>query len=122
MRRQMDLIRAIVLQIEDHDSPRAPEEIAVDGYTTAQVEYHKALLIEAGFAIGVTTDTLNDEDEPECYIERLTWSGHEFADSVRSDTVWNKVKAKVNEAAGSVPISVVSALALTYVKQKLGLN
>ena len=121
MRRQMDLIRALVLKIEDHESARAPEEIAVEGYSVAQVEYHKALLIEAGFAVGIPTEGLSDDDEPECFIERLTWDGHEFADSVRSDTVWNKVKVKVNEAAGSVPISVVAALAASYVKQKLGL-
>jgi hypothetical protein len=34
-------------------------------------------------------------------IWRLTWGGHEFADSIVSDTLWNKAKAEIMKPAAS---------------------
>lgn len=31
------------------------------------------------------------------HVSRLTWYGHEFLDSIRSDTVWKKTKALFKE-------------------------
>ena len=43
MKRDLDLIRKIVLTVEDLPTGNVPEEIEVDGYTSEQVGYHSYL-------------------------------------------------------------------------------
>ena len=110
MKRDMDLIRAILLAVEDEPSSHAPE-IEIQGYTQEQVGYHAELLKEAGFV-----ELYNDSD----MIRRLTWSGHEFLDSARDNTRWNQAKDKLNKAGGaSIPIWI--ALLTELVKKQIGL-
>ena len=47
MRRDWDLIRTMMLTIEDSASGWAPSELKVDGYTDAQVGYHAYLSLPA---------------------------------------------------------------------------
>ena len=50
------------------------------------------------------------------------WEGYEFLDKIRNDTVWGKIRAKIQEKGGSIPFDVMSALALKYAKQLVGLD
>ena len=49
MKRDMDLIRAMLLAVEEHPSGFAPK-IELQGYTQEQINYHAYLLGEAGLA------------------------------------------------------------------------
>ena len=60
MKRDMDLIRTILLKVEDapkftgqlHSATAA--EFGIDGHTQAEFAYHCAQLVEAGFLTGNT--------------------------------------------------------------------
>lgn len=54
-------------------------------------------------------------------VKRLTWQGHEFLDSVRSDTVWNHTKEKVVKSGGSWTVSLLMQVATMEIKRQLGL-
>ncbi|MBX0320315.1 DUF2513 domain-containing protein [Shouchella clausii] len=54
------------------------------------------------------------------HIHSLSYDGHEFLDSIRDDSVWNKVKSKTTKVAG-VGLPIIKELGLAYTKQKLGL-
>ncbi len=90
MKRDMDLIRQLLLRLEAMDirprnsiSPLTAQDIPVDGYTEDEIAYHLDLIIEARLienhngqpAIGIT-------------FTRLSWEGHDFLDSIRSLDVW----------------------------------
>lgn len=118
MKRDMDLIRVMLLAIEAHPSGFAPE-IEIVGYTQEQIGYHAALLGEAGLAM-VVNETGLDDKSPQATIIRLTWAGHEFLDSVRENNIWNQAKDKINKVGGAtIPIWI--AVLTEIIKKQLGL-
>lgn len=112
MKRDMDLIRVIVLDLREHD-----EYNAVDFYTRMescsnreQLKEHLILLEEAGYV-------QSEADEGGyCVFLRLTWNGHEFADNVSNSSVWDNTKAKVKKAGGGVSFEIIKSIAAELVK------
>lgn len=88
MKRDMDLIRLLLLQLEgDEDASKRLRS----HYEEAAVVFHGALAIEAGLIHGFVSE--DAEGQPEGVITiRLTWEGYEFLESVRNETTWNKAK------------------------------
>jgi hypothetical protein len=39
----------------------------------------------------------------------LTWKGHEFLDTVRSDTAWNRIKARLAEKSIDLSFDAIVA-------------
>ena len=48
MKRDMELIRKLVLALENEPTGYAPENLNIEGYTSEQVGYHAYLMIDAG--------------------------------------------------------------------------
>lgn len=88
MKRDFDLIRELLLEVEDDAS------VDLSAFTDDQVSYHRALLIEAGLAEGTVRESMRTHTEvPDLvFIKKLTWSGHEFLDQARQSKVWNQAK------------------------------
>src|ERR1700730_15128309 len=83
MKRDMDLLRALLARIEDDDrlngaDAYATNEFEMPGYSGEEVGYHALLLHDAGFIQG------NTETPSTPMIERLTWQGCEFLDDTRN--------------------------------------
>jgi hypothetical protein len=96
LKRDLDLIRLILIELEGE------EAVDLSKYTEDQINYHKALLIEARLAKGRPHYSSrggehSDEIPDDVYIERLTWNGHEFLDQARSGTAWERAKKFVLE-------------------------
>jgi hypothetical protein len=119
MKRDLELIRKMVLAIEDAPSGWAPD-LKFDGYSDAQVGYHAYLLIDAGLARGQDASTIGS-DAPEGFITSLTWAGHEFADAAQDETRWKKAMGVVQEKGGTVTIGVLTQLLIALMKGTLGL-
>ncbi|MHB8940947.1 MAG: DUF2513 domain-containing protein [Desulfobacteria bacterium] len=119
MKRDLELIRKMVLAIEDAPSGWAPA-LKFEEYTDAQVGYHAYLLINAGLAKGQYLSTLGNLP-PQGFISTLTWAGHEFADAARDETRWRKAMGVVQEKGGTVTIGVLTQLLVSFMKGALGL-
>jgi hypothetical protein len=115
MKRDMDLVRQILMIIEDHEHGFAPETIDVDGYTKETIGYHLVLMEEAGLIRAADT-TLFGGPSPSAMPERLTWAGHEFIANARNETIWAKVKATVVAKGGSVSFEVLKFLVVETAK------
>ncbi len=121
MKRDLELIRKIVLFIEDAPSGGAPNPMKFEGYSDAQVGYHAYLLIDAGLARG--TDSSNfDSDAPRGLISNLTWAGHEFAEAARDEARWKNAMNVVQEKGGAVTIDVLTQLLVALMKGAFGLS
>lgn len=103
MKREMDLIRALLLKIESWDIPpgammsrlRATDpEVQIEGYTDNQVDYHLELLIDAGLVEG------SCNMERLFQISKLTPAGHDFVESVRDPEIWRETKEGAKKAGG----------------------
>ena len=119
MRRDLDLIRKMLLGVEDAPTGFAPD-LNFGGFTDAQIGYHAYLLIDAGLAKGADI-TSHDSDGPNAIIQYLTWEGHEFADAARDESRWKKAKGMVAEKGGGITLDVMKALLISLMKTALGL-
>jgi len=104
MKRDMDLIRAVLLRAQQGD----PNGV-VQGYTEEEVKYHRALAIEKQLLKG---RALKDHQKPTeipavVVVLDLTWEGHDFLDAIVSDTNWAKVKKFLADARKQVTIETV---------------
>jgi hypothetical protein len=120
MKRDLDLIRKIVLSIEDSPSGWAPSELTIDGYTAAKVGYHQYLLCDAGLAKGEDASHMGSE-APEWMITSLTWEGHEFAEAARDERRWKKAMGTVAAKGGTITLDVLKQLLIGYMRGTFGL-
>ena len=121
MKRDMDLIRQILLRVEA--SPPFEHIFAsnmlVDGYNRDEIIYHVVQLIDAGLLVGKVMSTM-DGGAPECVVTAMTWEGHEFIDAARADTVWNAAKAQAKKMAGSLTFGAMKTLLIAEAAKLLG--
>ena len=108
MKRDMDLIRELLLKLEALPMRRggivsiAPDdkEIAVPGYDPDQIDYYLSQIRKAGFI-----DEGGARPMVGIGFRSLTWAGHDFLDSVRDPEIWAKTKKGAEEAKGFTSIS-----------------
>ena len=100
MKRDMDLVRAILLKIESSDSGYAPRDMSSEGFSEEQVGYHVFIMIEAGLIMGPDVTT-RGSSSPQGMATRLTWQGHEFLDASRDPTRWEKAKGIAGRIGGA---------------------
>lgn len=106
MKRDMDLIRELMLLLEDRPIPAfgiewlAPETIQVAGRGAAEIGYHLSLLVQAGFIEAGGADTTGMRLSPGIAFRGLSWTGHDFLESVRSPDVWDRTKEAAKSAGG----------------------
>jgi hypothetical protein len=115
MKRDMDLVRQILIVLEDYEHGLAPEPFAVPGYTEEQIGYHIVLMDEAGL-VQAHPDTSFGQQSPSAMLERITWAGHEFIGNARNETIWNRVKGIVVAKGGTVSFEVLKFLVVETAK------
>jgi hypothetical protein len=118
MKRDMDLVRGILLALEARD-PEESGAVHVDGYTERAVMYHSRLLMQAGLIEAIDSPVL--QDAIRVIPLRLTWSGHEFLDAARSPAMWSAAKKRAGDGFASLPLDVVKALLTKTAKDAFGL-
>lgn len=121
MKRDMELVRAILLYIEHSDSGVVSEVSKLEGYDDNIVAYHVNMLVEAALLAGIEYSG-HGRSFPNWAEVRLTWAGHEFLDAARHDSVWKKFLKQVAEKGGSIPFSVATTLLNAYVRDLFGLT
>lgn len=121
MRRDMDLIRELLLKLEAlpmttgsvvHMMPD-DDEIRVDGFDAGAIEYHAKLLVEAGLIDSGTSRVMQG-----ITFRSLTWAGHDFLDAIRDPEIWAKTK-KGAAAAGGFTMDLLRDLATGFIKKQV---
>src|SRR5215210_7825390 len=112
MKRDMDLIRKILLATEEipflGSGPVFEPEI--EGYSLEEISYHVKLLHEAGYVQAFGGDTY-------WAVNSLTWQGHEFLEASKDDTRWNKAKSIMKDKGGGMVFDVFKQLLITLMKE-----
>jgi hypothetical protein len=121
MKRDMNLVRTIVLALEDSPAGFPPQNFGVEGYSKEVVRYHIYIMMEAGLVRGADVTTRGSKS-PEAIATGLTWSGHEFADVARDLKRWQKAMELTKEKAGSITLDVLVRLLTSLVSSALGLQ
>ena len=110
MKRDMDLVRRILIDLSEASGSLSAEAFATDRISFDDVCYHFRIMDEAGLVWAVV---VYDGDTPRCGTATgPTWAGSDFLASVRSDTIWSKVKERVAKATGDASLDVIKSLAV----------
>jgi hypothetical protein len=82
MKRDMDLVRSLLLRVEDLNGPMMNDLMAdeKDADERARVGYHIRMLVDEDFLNG-------DDGSGMMHEDWYKWRGHEFLDTLRSHTV-----------------------------------
>ena len=119
MRRDLDLVRQLMLQIEA--LPAAPPV----QYRMSEIEdpvllAHLEMLIEAGLVNGRISRSQGARGDV-ISVSGLTWQGHEWIEMVRSQSLWNEVKSAVLDAGGVLTFELTKAVATKLFRARLAL-
>jgi hypothetical protein len=118
MKRDMDLVRAILIEIEKFGTVQQ-YTLDIEGYEEQNVAYHVMLLKEASFILAAVAET---SDRIIAYPIRLTWQGHEFLDNARDETRWNEAKKIAGQKGGSMAFDVIKGVLVQLALQTVGLR
>ena len=119
MKRDMELIRKIILEVEKAQDD--PIHLKIENYSDEEIGYHVYLLIQGGLVEGIEFPKTFESRLPTATPTNLTWNGHELADAMRSELTWNKAMEKVNKTGGHITINVLSQLLSSIIKSVYGL-
>ena len=117
MKRDMNLIRELLFQLEDIPTDTIHYLKAPEGYSPDEVRYHATLLLESGLIRGRPVKTFSGSTFRDL---SLTWDGHEFLDAIRPAAVWSKVEERLKSLGGAA-FEVVKSLAVEEGKRLLGI-
>jgi len=119
IKRDMDLIRKILLFAEEHCdySEIKDVHVEIDDASDNDISFHIALLLEGkmviAFPSGTVAQTYTRTRDRYPSVFAITWQGYEFLDKIRDDKQWKRIKGilsktgdfsyeAVNRAASSI--------------------
>ncbi|MGO9175051.1 MAG: DUF2513 domain-containing protein [Desulfobaccales bacterium] len=115
MKRDMDLIREILLAIESHpESDSYILNLSFPGHSEDEVSYHCRLLLDARMIDATCIPQNMGPDE--WIIKGLTWAGHEFLEASRDDSRWNKAKKIISEKTGSFSFEILKSILMDLMR------
>lgn len=124
MKRDMDLVRDILIKIEadpafngNHARGVSAVSMGITEYTDQEVIYNAVQLVEAGYLEG----NVRMAHAGQVIVTKLTWRGHEYLDATRDPDIWEKTKAKAKSVT-SVGVGMLLEIAKAEIKAKLGLQ
>jgi hypothetical protein len=122
MKRDIDLIRKLLLYLEEKPDDEMIEDLELEGYSKNEVQYHFILMDQAGLIRCERSISSSTSDRViRVYPLSLTWQGHELLEASRNDTYWNKAKSVVKSKSGALSVDVVKALLIAMAKEAVGL-
>lgn len=126
MKRDLDLIREIMLVLEDKieygkifQSAHLIEVIQDKTLSAEKLAYHVGLLVENDFI--KAKEYKYQSGEPTDYlINTITSQGQDFIDTIRQDRTWNKIKDKSSNIGGFT-LSLLVDIGKEYLKKQIGI-
>ena len=127
MKLNPDCVRDILIVMEEQpfNKQLTFEDIVplLPAYEPDEIEYSCLKLKESGFMHAITASDLQGENVVS--LVDITYSGHQFLNDIRSDSVWNNVK-EISKKVGSNSVSAISQIATgvitAIIKSQLGIT
>ena len=121
MKRNLDLIRHILLVTENSENERlSSEDYTTSDFSIDAVTYHLNLLVDEDLIKTQEFHPINSM-LPLHFVMRLSSKGHDFLDSIRDDKIFNKTKKKMLEVAGNTTLDLVFSVATQITKSLLNI-
>ncbi|QRN79485.1 MAG: DUF2513 domain-containing protein, partial [Nocardiopsis sp. BM-2018] len=108
MKRDNDLIRALLLEMEAKGDFRFDP---IEGTPEEDIDkriYHLKLLGDAGYVAPVGK-----------YSYRLTNHAHDFIEAMRDEGIWNRTKDAVAKSGGNATLDIIKQIAVGFLKKQI---
>jgi hypothetical protein len=116
MKRDKDLLRDLLLEIEGKDDGSGRQiRIESVGRPQSETTEHLFQLWESGLIEAIDASHLSGRA---IIVRRMTSAGHDFLDKVRDPEIWAKTKEGANKVGG-FSIELLGDLAKGLIKQKI---
>jgi len=116
MKRDMDLIRELLLYTEEHSRPELGAAITENDLELCKTRDHLLghinLLIDGGIM------TIPHHSQSNYYLGNLTSYGHDFLDSIRNPEIWRQTQEATNKVGGWT-LEFVGEIAKGFLKRQL---
>lgn len=118
MKRDMELIRRVMLAAEKSKDPYELVDPKFEGHNETEISYQIALLDDAGL--------LHGQDRSAIGIFRwsagaLTWSGHEFVEAIRDEAVWKEALVIAGMTDDGVVFEILQKALMQVLEKRAGL-
>ncbi len=119
MKRDMELIRKVMLAAEKSEDPYQLVDPKFKGRNETEISYHIALLDDAGL--------LHGQDRSAIGVFRwsagsLTWAGHEFVEAARDDSVWKEAVAITGKSGEGMVFELLRKALMQVLEKRAGLQ
>ena len=116
MKRDMDLIREILLETEKSTRPL---DISVFVNATRPKEYvgYNMFLMEQAGLITLIKQPADNDPYYVCQANTITWDGQEFLTNVKDEQNWQKAKKIVAQRTGDISFEILKTIVAAIAKQ-----
>lgn len=114
MKRDMDLVREILLEIEKQYISTAIYNLKIEGYDMNTIAYHCKILHEAGMISSYKASYASNE----IYsfgVGSLTWEGNDYLDKVRDNSIWTKTKETITEKGLPLVFDTIKTISTAFI-------
>ncbi|MEE4377298.1 MAG: DUF2513 domain-containing protein [Candidatus Competibacteraceae bacterium] len=121
MTRDWEIIRAILVRLEESSTPNSIVRMGdFDDLEEQDVAYNMRLLSDAGcIEANILKTSTGDNLIASAIARRLTPKGHDLLDSIRNESVWNQVKDKFQSKGLDMTIDMVISVGKRIVESML---
>ena len=121
MKRDIELVRKILLFFEEKEDPKPVEIPPIDGYNDFTIKTHLVMMHDAGLIRCEPVRSSSSDRVIYVLPFELTWAGHDFVQTMRDDNLWKKAKELVIKPGASWSFDILKEWAKIEVKKRLGM-
>jgi len=119
VKRNMQLIRMVMLAAEKNKDPYELVDPKFEGHNETEISYHIALLDDAGL--------LHGQDRSAIGVFRwsagaLSWTGHEFVEAIRDEAVWKEAMDIAGNSDNGAVFDVLQKALIQVLEKRAGLE
>ena len=123
MKRDMDLIRNLLMRIEEFPSKiddNYDYTMNFKGYKNQEINFHLNLLKDAVYIDGIIQKSIINKHISINYETlELSWKGYEFLDLARDNTIWKKAKKTIADKIQTGSFEVLMAVLVQMAKDMI---
>lgn len=122
MKRDLDLLREILLKIEssEFDKRLYTNDFVSEEFDYETVAYHLELLNDSNFIVCTKLPRMGTFIDM-FTVFRLTSTGHDYLDSVRDESIYKETKSKLGNLISSATLNIIQSVANQILLKKLGI-
>lgn len=114
----MELIRKILLAIEEKYVDVSLCNLKIDGHEMKEVAYHCNLLFQGGL-VNNYKGSYADNELWSFTVGSLTPEGHDLLDKIRDDSVWGKTVSIMKDKVLPFTVETVKAVASSIIQASI---